>query len=128
MFSDKRCEIKCVFPYVVGMRIMSMHISCDMYLLLGLYVQIRLYYELPYKEKISAQHEMGYILDRCIVFLGLIPQSQITNCRRTASFSGDFYTIVRRLHGYRPVAAQFERRQFKFQTPSDARSRFRKKL
>ena len=35
----------------------------------------------------------------------LIPQSQITNCRRTASFSGDFDTIVRRLHGYRPVAA-----------------------
>ena len=42
MFSDKRCEIKCVFPYVVGIRIMSIHISCDMYLHLGLHVQIML--------------------------------------------------------------------------------------
>ena len=50
----------------------------------------------------------------------LIPQLQITNCRWTASFSGDFDTIIRRLHGYRPVAAQFERWQFKFKTPSGA--------
>ena len=48
MFSDKRCEIKRVFPYVVGMRIMSIHIFCDMYLRLGLHVQIRLYYVLPF--------------------------------------------------------------------------------
>ena len=71
MFSDKRCEIKCVFPYVVGIRIMSIHISCDMYLHLGLHVQIRLYYVLPYIAKISAQHGIGFILDRCIVYLGL---------------------------------------------------------
>ena len=71
MFSDKRREIKCVFPYVVGMRIMFMHISCDMYLRLGLHVQIRLYYVLPYKAKISAQHGIGFILDSCIVHLGL---------------------------------------------------------
>ena len=71
MFSDKRCEIKCVFPYVVGIRTMSLHISCDLYLCLGLHVQIRLYYVLPYKPKISAQHEMAFILDRCIVYLGL---------------------------------------------------------
>ena len=50
---------------------MSIHISCDMYLRLGLHVQIRLYYVLPYKEKISAQHGIGFILDRCIVYLGL---------------------------------------------------------
>ena len=71
MFSDKRCEIKCVFPYIVGIRIMSIHISCDMYLRLGLHVQIRLYYILPDKAKISAQHRIGFILYRCIVYLGL---------------------------------------------------------
>ena len=43
MFSDKHCEIKCVFPYVVGIRIMCIHISCDMYLRLGLHMQIRPY-------------------------------------------------------------------------------------
>ena len=59
------------FPYVVGIRIMSMHISCDMYLHIGLLVQIRLYYVLPYKAKISAQHGIGFILDLYIVYLGL---------------------------------------------------------
>ena len=38
---------------------------------LGLHLQIRLYYVLPYKAKISAQHGIGFILDRCIVYLGL---------------------------------------------------------
>ena len=71
MFSDNRCEIKCVFPYVVGIRIMSIHISCDICRRLGLHVQIRLYYVLPYKAKISAQHGIGFILDRCIVYFGL---------------------------------------------------------
>ena len=42
-----------------------------MYLRLGLHVQIRLYCVLPYKAKISAQHAIGFILDRCIVYLGL---------------------------------------------------------
>ena len=42
-----------------------------MYLRLGLHVQIMLYYVLPYKAKISAQHGIGFILDRCIVYLGL---------------------------------------------------------
>ena len=42
-----------------------------MYLPLGLHVQIRLYYVLPYKAKTSAQHGIGFILDRCIVYLGL---------------------------------------------------------
>ena len=71
MFSDKRCEIKCVLPYVVDIRIMSIHISCDMYLRLGLHVQIRLYYVLPHKANISTQHGIGFILDWCIVYLGL---------------------------------------------------------
>ena len=71
MFSDKRCEIKCVFPFVVGIRIISIHISCDMYLHVGLHVQIGLYCVLPYKVKILAQHGIGFILDRCIVYLGL---------------------------------------------------------
>ena len=53
------------------MRIISLHISCDMYLRLGLHLQIRLYSVLPYKAKISAQHGIGFILDRCIVYLGL---------------------------------------------------------
>ena len=53
------------------MRIMSIHISCDMYLRLGLHVQIRLHCVLPYKVKISAQHGIGFILDRCILYLGL---------------------------------------------------------
>ena len=34
-------------------------------------MQIRLYYVLPYKAKISAQHGIGFILDRFIVYLGL---------------------------------------------------------
>ena len=42
-----------------------------MYLRLGLHVQIRLYYVLPYKPKVSAQHGIGFILDRCIAYLGL---------------------------------------------------------
>ena len=42
-----------------------------MYLRLGLHVQIRLYYVLPYKAKISAQQGIGCISDRCIVYLGL---------------------------------------------------------
>jgi hypothetical protein len=67
MFSDKRCKIKCVFPYVVGIRIMSIHISCDMYLPLGLHVQIMLYYVLPYKATIPCQDVIGFILDRCTV-------------------------------------------------------------
>ena len=50
---------------------MSIHISCDMYRRLGLHVQIRLYYALPSKAKISAQHRIGFILNRCIVYLGL---------------------------------------------------------
>ena len=50
---------------------MSILISCDMYLRLGMHVKIRLYYVLPYKAKISAQHGIGLILDRCIVYLGL---------------------------------------------------------
>ena len=50
---------------------MSIYISSDMYLRLGLHVQIRLYYVLPYKAKISAQHGIDFILDRCIVYLGL---------------------------------------------------------
>ena len=50
---------------------MSIHISCDMYLRLVLHMQIRLYCVLPYKAKISAQHGIGFILDRCIVYLGL---------------------------------------------------------
>ena len=69
MFSDKRWEIKRVFPYVVGIRTMSIHISCDLHI--GLHVQIRLYYVLPYKAKISAQHGISFLLDRCIVYLGL---------------------------------------------------------
>ena len=50
---------------------MSIHIPCDMYLRLGLHVQTRLSYVLPYKAKISALHGIGSILDRCIVYLGL---------------------------------------------------------
>ena len=50
---------------------MSIHVFCDMYLRLGLHVQISLYYVMPYQSKISAQHGTGFILDRCIVYLGL---------------------------------------------------------
>ena len=42
-----------------------------MYLRLGQHVKIGEYYVLPYKAKISAQHGMEFILDRCIVYLGL---------------------------------------------------------
>ena len=71
MSSDKRCEIKCVFHNVVGIRIMFIHISCIMYLRLWLHMQIRLYYVLPYKAKTSPKQGIGFILDRCIVYLGL---------------------------------------------------------
>ena len=50
---------------------MSIHISCDMYPRLGLHVQIRLYYVLSYRAKISAQYGIGFIFDRCIVYFGL---------------------------------------------------------
>ena len=53
-----------LIPYVVGTRIISIHISCDMYLRLGLHVQIRLYYVLPYKANI-------FILDQFIVYFRL---------------------------------------------------------
>ena len=100
MFNDKRCEIKCVFPYVVGRRIMSIHISRDMYLCFGLHVQIRLYYVLPYKAKNSAQYGKGFILDRCIVYLGLtVPNLQkkrllifeIFNIKKCRFFFGTEY-------------------------------------
>ena len=42
-----------------------------MYLRLGLHVEIRLYYVLPYKAKISTQHGIGFILDRYMVYVGL---------------------------------------------------------
>ena len=102
MFRDKRCEIKCVFPYVVGIRIMCIHISCDMFLCLGLHVQTRLYYVLPYKLKISAQHGIDIILDRCIVYLGLtMPNLQkqrllifeIFNIQRSTLLLGTEYTF-----------------------------------
>ena len=100
MFSDKCCEIKCVFPYVVGIRIMPIHISCDMYLRLRLHVQIRLYYVLPYKANISVKHGIGFLLDRCIVYLGLtMPNLQqkrllifeIFNIKKCALFFGTEY-------------------------------------
>ena len=82
---------------------MSIHISCDMYLRLGLHVQIRLYYVLPYKAKISAQHGIGFILDRCIVYLGLtMPNLQkkrllifeIFNIKKCTLFRGTVYILV----------------------------------
>ena len=57
-----------------------------------------------------------------------MPQSQISNCRRTSSFSGDFDNIAQEPHGNRPAAVQFERWLFIFETPSGAFSWFRKKL
>ena len=62
---------------------MPIHISCDMYLRLGLHVQIMLYYVLPFKAKISAQHGIGFTLDRCIVYLGLtMPNLQMPNLQK----------------------------------------------
>ena len=90
------------FSNVVGMRIMSIHISCDMYLRLGLHVQIRLYYVLPYKAKVSALHGIGFILDRCIVYLRLtMPNLQkkrllifeIFNIKKCTLFFGTEYSF-----------------------------------
>ena len=50
---------------------MSIDISSDMHLRLGLHVQLGLYYVLPYKVKISAQQGIGFIFDRCFVYLEL---------------------------------------------------------
>ena len=60
-----------------------------MYLNLGLHVQIRLYYVLPYKGKISAQHGIGFILDRCIVYLGLTTQ----NLQKKRQLSFEIFNI-----------------------------------
>ena len=104
IFSDKPCEIKCVFPYVGDKRIMSIHISCDMYLRLGLHVKIRQYYVLPQKAKISAQHGISFILDRCTVYLGLnMPNLQkkrglifeIFNIKKCTHFFGIEYMLYR---------------------------------
>ena len=82
---------------------MSIHISCDMYLRLGLHVQVRLYYVLPYKAQISAHHGIGYILDRCIVYLGLtMPNLQkkrllifkIFNIKKCTIFFGTEYNFT----------------------------------
>ena len=82
---------------------MSIHISCDMYLRLGLHLQITLYYVLPYKAKISAQHGIGFILDRGIVCLGLtMPNLQkkrllifeIFNITKYTLFFGTEYTFT----------------------------------
>ena len=71
-----------------------------MYLHLGLHVQIRLYYVLPYKAKISAQHVLGFILDRSIVYLRLtMPNLQkkrrlifeIFNIKKCTPFFGTEY-------------------------------------
>ena len=79
---------------------MSIHIFGDMYLRLGLHAQVRLYYVLPYKAKISAQHGIGFILDRCIVYLGLtMPNLQkkrllifeIFNIKKCTLFFGTEY-------------------------------------
>ena len=82
---------------------MSIHISCDMYLRLGVHVQIRLYYVLPYTATISAQHGIGFILDRCIVYLGLtMPNLQrkrwlifeIFNIKKCTLFFGTEYINI----------------------------------
>ena len=81
---------------------MSRHISCDMHLHIGLHVQIRLYYALPYKAKISAQHGISFLLDGCIVYLGLtMPNLQmkrllifeIFNIKKCTLFFGTEYTM-----------------------------------
>ena len=58
-----------------------------MYLRLGLHVQIRLYYVLPYKAEISAEHGIGFMLHRCILFLGLtMPNLQKKKKKRLLVF------------------------------------------
>ena len=83
---------------------MSIHISCDMYLHLGLHVQIRLYNVLPYKAKISAQHRIGFILDLYIVYLGLTMANlqkkhllifEISTSKSAHCFLETEYTILR---------------------------------
>ena len=97
------------FPYLVGIRIMSTHISCDMYLRFALHVQIRLYCVLPYEAKISAQHGIGFILDRCIVYLGLtMPNLQkkrllifeIFNIKKSTFFFGTEYICPRSINAW----------------------------
>ena len=76
-----------------------------MYIRLGLHVQIGLYYVLPYKAKISAQHGIGFILDRCIAYLGLtmpnLPKKcllifEIFNIKKCTLFLGTEYIIMPR--------------------------------
>ena len=81
-----------------------------MYLRRGLHVQIRLYYLLPYKAKTSAQHGIGFILDRCTVYLGLtMPNLQkkpllifeIFNIKKCTLFFGTVYIIWKNPKGKR---------------------------
>ena len=90
---------------------MCIHISCDMYFRLGLHVQIRLYYVLPYKAKISAQHGKGFIFDRCVVYLELTMPNlqkkrllifQIFNFKKCTLFFLEPSIVVK------PLYSQFE--------------------
>ena len=73
-----------------------------MYLRIGMHVQIRLYYVLPYKAKISSQHGIGFILDRCFVCSGLSMPNlhkkrllifEIFNIKKCTRFCGTEYTF-----------------------------------
>ena len=88
-----------------------------MYLRLGLHVQIRLYYVLPYKAKISAQHGIGFILERCIVYLGLTMSNlqkkrllifEIFNIKKCKLFFGTEYTIKVQKYTYKRSYTLFE--------------------
>ena len=70
---------------------MPIHISCDMYLRLGLHVEIRLYHVLTSKAKISAQHGIGLILDQCIVYLRLT----MPNLQKKRSLIFEIFNIKR---------------------------------
>ena len=74
-----------------------------MYLRLGLHIQIRLYCVLQYKAKISAQHCIGFILDRCIKYLVLtmpnlekkrVPIFKIFNIKLCTLFFGTEYILI----------------------------------
>ena len=78
---------------------MSIHISCDMYLRLGLHVQIKLYFVLPYKAKISAQHGKDFILDRCTVYFRPLI-FEIFNIKKGTLFLGTEYIFFLIYHGY----------------------------
>ena len=116
---------------------MSIHISCDRYLRLELHVQIRLYHVLPYKAKMSAQQGMGFILDRCVGYLGLTMPSlqtkrllifEIINIKNCTFFFNRVYEGKKQFHMFVYVIAETNQFHKKFQNGTHVHASLRRRM